>query len=199
MAKLLFEQGLIGISSVTEAHEREALLCLFHRVAHEKGWRPGEDVGRETAHSWFIAAELNGGLVGGIEVRQRDEAGTLPIYCTWPELIPAVTLPTAELVLLALTPNARGNRTLLWMLCVEMWRECLALGLKQLLVAVPLPNYRVYRRLGWDLEIVGPERFHWGEPCLPCLMDLSATGVAVLALAGRDASLHFVADQALRT
>ena len=163
--------GLTGSPS-----EREGLLNLFRAVALEQGWRPADDLEGDAETAICVAATCDGRLAGGVALRQSDGQRRLPIHGTWPELAGLPLPEPAELVLIALAPDHRATPGLLWALCAEAWRACARRGVTDLLAAVPPRNLPLYRRLGWCPETVGPEREHWGEPCLPCRIGIA--GVA---------------------
>ncbi len=178
--------------------EREALRAAFAEVADERGWTPGGDLGGGSDASILVGAFLDGRLAGGVELRLPDGNGRLPIFGTWPELADAMLGSPAELVLLALLPGFRATPGLLWTLCAEAWRHCARSGITDLLAAVPPRNLRLYARLGWCPEPAGPERGHWGEPCLPCRIGVAAVAEAVAAKVRAAPSLAFVLERAYR-
>lgn len=166
----------IAVAPVASEPDRRAVRKLFRSVAREHGWSPGSDLEGQAESMRYVAATCEGRLVGGVALRRSDERGHLPINGTWPELAELPLPTTAELVLIALAPDYRATPGLLWALCAEAWRVCAREGVTDLLAAVPPRNLPLYRRLGWCPEAVGPEREHWGEPCLPCRIGIA--GVA---------------------
>lgn len=182
------------LASRIEIDEAQA---LFERVAAEMGWRR-EPASPRRGAPYVFASYVGDRLAGAIEVRLPGASGRLPILDTWPELRLDRFDPHAELVLLALHPDFRGSAACLWTLCVEMWKHCRNIGLRTLLMEVPPRNVRIYRRLGWPVEVIGSERLHWGEPCFPCSLCLDAVAAAVLEKADRLPELHFIRKQALR-
>jgi N-acyl-L-homoserine lactone synthetase len=194
----LFADGTLSIVLLREEPERHQLRALFRDVAQEQGWDAGGDLLDLPVNSHLIAVYADGQLHGGIELRKVDLTGRLPICEVWPELNCRSLDRSMELVLLALDRCSRGKQPVLWALCIEMWRFCLASECEELLVEVPVGNLRLYERLGWCPEIIGPERKHWGETCYPCRIGIATVAEAVLARARRNPSWGFVARQALR-
>lgn len=170
---------------------------LFQQVAEEMGWQR-ETQERGDGTTLIFASYAFGRLAGAIEVQMPGASGRIPILSVWPELDLPPSLRHAELVLLALAPPFRGSAACLWSLCFEMWRHCRDIGLRTLLMEVPPRNLRIYRRLGWPLEVIGPERLHWGEPCFPCSLCLDAAAASVLEKADRFPELRFIREQAFR-
>jgi hypothetical protein len=166
--------GRISVGLAGSEAGRAAVRALFRSVAAEKGWAPGGDLLEAGGESTIVAAFFDGHLAGGAEVRKPDHWGWLPLEATWPELSELACPSPAELVLIALAPEFRAAPELLWALCAETWRACARSGIADLFAAVPPRNLPIYRRLGWCPETVGPERSHWGEPCVPCRIGIEA-------------------------
>lgn len=182
------------LASQIEIDEAQA---LFERVSLEMEWRR-EPASPSAVAPYVFASYVGDRIAGAIEVRPPGASGRLPILDTWPELRLDRFDRHAELVLLAVAPDFRGSTACLWALCVEMWRHCRNIGLQTLLMEVPPRNVRIYRRLGWPLEVIGPDRLHWGEPCFPCSLCLDAVAASVLEKADRLPELRFIRKQALR-
>lgn len=165
-----------SVGLVVSDHERHALRELFRQIAWERRWSPGSDLDGDARAALYVAATCGGRLLGGVALRLPDGQGCLPMHATWPELAGLRLSKPAELVLIALAPDHRATSGLLWALCAEAWRACSREGVADLIAAVPPRNLPIYRRLGWCPETVGPEREHWGEPCLPCRIGIAALG-----------------------
>ena len=178
-----FAKDGVAAGVLTTDAERSALRAMFAGVAAERGWTPGDDLGGDPNGSVLIGAWVDRALAGGVELRLPNWRRSVPLFSTWPEL--AGLQNAAELVLLALVPERRGTPGLLWTLCAETWRHCRRSGVADLLAAVPPRNLRIYRRLGWRPEPVGPEREHWGEPCLPCRIGVAEVATEFGRLAAR--------------
>lgn len=174
-----------SVGLVNTQSERDALFDFFRAVAREHGWSPGGDLGNDAEAALYVAATCDGRLAGGVALQRADDRGHLPTYVTWPELARLRLSKPAELVLVALACEFRGVPGLLWALCAEAWRACEREGVTDLLAAVPPRNLPIYRRLGWCPEVVGPEREHWGEPCLPCRIGIAGVEEEFARRAGR--------------
>ena len=55
---------------------------------------------------------------------------------------------------------------------------------------------RLYRRLGWPLEVVGELRMHWGEECYLCRMDVQEVAAALAAKARKSDTYRVLVEQA---
>lgn len=196
--RLLYEGSESAVFLLEGTDERRQLRQLFGGVADELGWQPGTDFDGPCDLSHYLAIYCEGHLAGGIELRELDAVLHLPACATWPELRGEIGSYQAELIVLALTSEFRGKRQALWTLCTEMWRYCKTRGFEQLILVVPTPNLRVYNRLGWSLEVSGPERLHWGEPCLPCRLNVATVEAAMQSKARIAPSLRPLIDQAFR-
>lgn len=190
--------GRISVGIADSGADRETVRALFRSVAAEKGWAPGGDLGEPEGESAIVAALCDGLLAGGVEVRMPDLDGHLSVVATWPELAGLRCPRPAELVLIAVAPEFRAVPGLLWALCAETWRACDRRGVSDLLTAVPPRNLPLYRRLGWCPEIVGPERPHWGEPCLPCRIGIGEARAEFERRAERSAGHALAVRIALR-
>jgi hypothetical protein len=187
----------LTVGLLTNERDRAALQRLFEQVAVERGWEPGDDLST-AASSTYVALFRGGTLTGGAEVRRPGATGELPMHATWPELRQLVTGPSAELVLLALSPEHRGTLRLLRTLSGGIWRECHAMGLTSLIAAVPVPRLAAYRRFGWGVTVVSEARAHWSEACLPCVIDLEEVVKEGLRRIRSAPSLAYMAEEAFR-
>jgi len=195
---VLFTGGSICICRLVEPADQTSLIRAFQEVALEQEWEIGTELSEPNRSSLYFAAYCAGQLAGGIEIRKPDSTGFLPVYSTWPEISERAIDSPAHVVILAITRKFRNQPRLLWTLCTEVWRSCRLLGIKNLLMEVPVANYRVYCRFGWSLEIVGAERCHWGEMCLPCRIDIDVLEQSVLTKVEQAPSLRHITDQAYR-
>lgn len=154
--------------------ETVQLIELLEQIATELSWQPGQQLRDYRDQAVHFAAYADGALAGGMQLVPATLSQTLPCEAVWPE----VTLPrrdrTAHIAILALCPEHRGTAGLLWPLCIAMWRYCAISGLTDISLEVTPDLYRLYRRLGWPLEIVGSLRPHWGEDtCYLCRMGVA--------------------------
>ena len=154
--------------------EARPLLSLFERIAKEQNWKPGKQLRAYPDSAVYFGLEVDGVLAGGLQLVRGNSHEGLPCLTVWPELDLQGRSDVADIALLALHPKIRGRQELFWLLCIEMWRYCRDHGVDSLYVEVTPLNLKLYRRLGWPLQIAGPLRKHWGEPCYPCSMTTSA-------------------------
>lgn len=159
-----------------EPQEVEALVALFEAIAREEGWQPGDQLRAYRDHSVYFALHVGGTLVGGLHLVLPDHAaGGLPCQHVWPELgLCKDDGGAAHVAVLALRREFRGKDQgdLFWRLVIALWRHCVLSGVHTLYLEVTPRVLPLYRRLGWPLQVCGPERIHWGEPCLVCSLDV---------------------------
>ncbi len=172
-------EGLADVTALTEPDEQERLILLFERIAAMEGWQPGDALRRYRERSVYFAASLNGEMQGGAQLVLPDADGRLPGRDVWPEVDQTGEGPAAHVAVLALLPQARAHVSLFGRLCVEMWRTCRTLGVQTLWLEATPGTLRVYRRLGWPLDVVGEPRRHWGEECCLCRMGVEAVSQAL--------------------
>jgi hypothetical protein len=189
--------------------EKEALLTLFEAIAKEQGWKPGQELRAYPHSAIYFALMIDERLIGGLQlvVGQDSRKGPsrkqqLPFLTVWPELIPQTKMQKhcglADIALLALRSEYRGQRNLFWLLCIEMWRYCTQHNINTLWVEVTPAKLQLYRRLGWPLQIAGPLRQHWGEECYPCWMSTQSVAQALADKAARSAHYQHLLKQAYR-
>jgi len=154
--------------------EARPLLSLFERIAKEQNWKPGKQLRAYPKSAIYFGLEVDGVLAGGLQLVCGNAHEGLPCLTVWPELDLQGRNDVADIALLALDPTIRGRQELFWLLCIEMWRYCRDNGIHTLYVEVTPLNLRLYRRLGWPLQVAGPLRKHWSEPCYPCTMTITA-------------------------
>lgn len=148
-------------------------------------------------------------IAGALYLVRGNSTNTLPTRSVWPEIDFGGRTDIADVFLLALAPKFRGgglglvrvgdsdggNRIsgdgpikalpVFWQLCVGMWQWCHVEGIHELCGIATPRSTLLYRRLGWPLSIVGPERSHWGEPCVPFLLSVSAVHAEITRRAAR--------------
>ena len=178
--------------------EASQLVDLLERIAAELSWQPGEQLRDFEAHAVHFAAYVDGALAGGLQLVPASLCGTLPCEQVWPDVRLPRRSETAHVSILAVRREYRGNAGLLWPLCVAMWRYCLAHGVADVSLEVTPKTYRLYRRLGWPLEIVGELRAHWGEGCYLCRMGAAEVAGAMLMKAPLSNAYRDVVGMMLR-
>jgi len=164
--KILYRTQDVGVALLSLPGEVDRLLSVFERIAAELSWQPGNQLcdSRETAQHLAVIVEEE--IAGGLQV-VAGTGNSLPFRQVWPE-VEIKEASAAHVTILALAKEYRGRPGLFWPLCVELWRWCNAQGIETILMEATLPTLRVYRRMGWPLEVVGELRQHWGEDCFLC-------------------------------
>jgi len=163
-----------SVASLTEPADRDALVRVFVAVACEEGWQPGDQLHAYRSHSVYFALHVGEALAGGLHLVLPDAAGRLPCQRVWPELDLTRNSNAAHVAVLALRREFRGKDQggLFWRLVIALWRHCVRSGIETLYLEVTPRVLPLYQRLGWPLQVCGPERIHWGEPCLVCSLDV---------------------------
>ena len=176
--------------------ETVQLIELLEQIAADLNWQPGQQLRDYQTQAVHFAAYANGALAGGMQLVPATLSKTLPCEAVWPE----VSLPcrdrTAHIAILALRPEHRGTAGLLWPLCIAMWRYCAMYGLTDISLEVTPDLYRLYRRLGWPLEIVGSLRPHWGEDtCYLCRMGVAEVAGEMMIRATQASSYRGIVNR----
>ncbi len=163
----------VHLCAADEAHQ---LVGLLERIAAELSWQPGQQLRAYAPDAVHFAAYVDHTLAGGMQLVPATGCATLPYELVWPHVRLPRRAETAHISILAIRREYRGTAELLWPLCIAMWRYCAVHHIADISLEVTPNLYRLYRRLGWPLEIVGDLRLHWGEDCFLCRM--SAVEVA---------------------
>ena len=162
------------VVALTEEAETDALVRLLEGIAQELRWQPGRQLQDYRSVAQHLAVLTNGEMAGGLQVIADPVGGQFPFRSVWPDVELGDETRAAHVTILALKEAYRGRCGLFWPLCVELWRLCRRQDVRMLLLEATPPTLRLYRRLGWPLEIVGDLRRHWGEDCYLCGMDVRA-------------------------
>ena len=177
---------------VADAFTVEALVQVFEQIAGDLGWQPGSAIRDCRAVAEHLAVMAGGTLAGGMQVVFGADCPALPYRSVWPDVEVGEAGATAHITILALRPEYRGGAGLFWPLCVELWRRCRTRRVQTILLEATPPTLRLYRRLGWPLEIIGGLRAHWGEDCYLCRMGVADVAGAMLMKAPRSAAYRDV-------
>lgn len=153
-----------------EPHRHGAIQKLLHDLVDEHQWInvPPVDV-------------LTKGKLVFCSTENQNTIGFLILHEGKPEAVEGcklwvdVKLPpkTAHLVLLGFEKHWR-NQICPFELCAVMWRWACQNEIEHLAIECPVGRLAAYRRLGWLPTSLGPVANHWGEPCVPCIIDLNA-------------------------
>ena len=191
-------QGRAQVARLTQPEEIEALVCLFETIAQEEGGEPGNALPLWQNRSVYFALEVEGQIVGGLQLVLPDIEGALPCHSVWPETPTAPSGRYAHIAILALNSAVRGQSLLFWRLAVEMWRYCVGVGIASLFIEVTPRILPLYRRLGWPLEVRGERRAHWGEDCYLCALGIPEVAQALLRRAEASNCYQRIIAQAFR-
>ena len=198
--ELLWKDAESGVQVVRliEPEEIETLVSLFETIAQAEGWEPGDALRLWQDRSVYFALEVNGQIIGGLQLVLPDAAGSLPCQSVWPEAKIALPGRCAHIAILALDEAVRGQSLLFWRLAVEMWRHCVGSGVATLYIEVTPRVFPLYRRLGWPLKIEGELRRHWGEDCYLCSLGIPEVAEAILRRAENSVYYQQIIAQAFR-
>ncbi len=183
--EVLLDQGDgLQVVALTSLDEVEQMICLLEQVAFEEGWVPGCGLRAWIQSSVYFAVLIDGQLAGGMQLVRPTVTGRLPCHDVWPELMPVRHPDTAHTAVFAARREFRSRPGLLWLPCIEVWRYCRREHIRDIWLEATPATLRVYNRLGWCLEVIGPLRTHWGEDCFPCRMDLDEVAATIAERAG---------------
>ncbi len=164
------------------------LIEVLEGIAAELDWQPGQQLHVYAPASVHFAAYVDGALAGGMQLVPAPLCQTLPCELVWPDVRLPRRAETAHISILAVRQEYRGNAGLLWPLCIAMWRYCAIHHIGDISLEVTPKTFRLYRRLGWPLEIVGELRPHWGEEnCYLCRMGVADVAGSMLMKAPHSA------------
>jgi hypothetical protein len=170
----------VRVVRLVEPEEIETLVCLFEEVAEQERWQPNGALRLWLERSVYFAVEVQGQIVGGLQLVLPDASRTLPCQSVWPEVPIRPISGCAHVAILALAKDIRGQNLLFWRLAVEMWRYCVAERISMLYIEVTPRVLPLYRRLGWPLVIRGELRLHWGEDCSLCSLGIAEVAETIL-------------------
>src|SRR5687768_2950569 len=90
----------VRVVRLTETEEIAALIAFFEGIAAAEGWQPEGALQRWRDRSVYLALEVEGQAVGGLQLVLPDAAGTLPCQALWPDV--PVGPASAHVAILAL-------------------------------------------------------------------------------------------------
>lgn len=182
------------VTRLTQPDEVGELIGVLEGLARDLGWRPGGQLRADCGAALHLAARANGRTVGGLQVVFGAAGQTPPHQRVWPDV--AAPKAAAHVTILALHPEWRGRAGLMWPLCVALWRVCKESGVQTLLLEATPPTLRVYRRLGFPLEVIGELRMHWGEECYLCRMGMAEVEAVLRGKAERSPAYRKIIEDA---
>ena len=177
----------------------EPLLRLFEEIAQEEGWQPGEQLRASQDTSHYFAVYAGNVLAGGMQLALPQKDQPFAFQSVWPDVRLDAAEQTAHVAVLAIHPAFRGHRRLFWPLCVELWRCCVLHGVTRIVIEATPSMLARYRRIGFDLDIVGDLRLHWGEECYLCQAQVQAVAGSMLMRSLRSPMYRALVSQAMRT
>ena len=83
----------VEVVRLIEMEERAEVVRLFEDVAQAEGWRPEGALRMWTHRSVYFGVQVEGQVVGGLQLVLPDTRGTLPCQELWPEVPLAVGAP----------------------------------------------------------------------------------------------------------
>ena len=176
---------MMGDCTITLVHgaggTADKLISLFEQIAEEEGWSPDGQLRAHVGRSVYFAVSVGGELAGGIQMELPDSSGTWSFETVWPEVRPEIDERAVYLSMFAFARKFRGDRTLFWLPCVEVWKYCKERGIADMWLAATPTTLAAYRRMGWPLEVRSEVRRHWGEDCFLTSMSLDALEASVVA------------------
>lgn len=188
----------VRVVRLTETPEVEALVRLFEGIAATEGWEPGGALRSWVDRSIYFALEVNGELIGGLQLVRPDTGGRLPCQSVWPEVPVDPSGHCAHVAILALDQKFRGQPLLFWHLVIEMWRYCVGSNIASFFLEVTPRILPIYQRLGWPLKIEGELREHWGEPCYCCSLGIPEVAASLLHRSENSPYYREIISQAFR-
>ncbi len=180
------------VTRLTQPEEVSELIGLLEGLARDLGWQPGGQLRADREAAFHLAARVDSLTVGGLQVVLGGQA--LPFRQVWPDV--AAPEAAAHVTILALHPEWRGRAGLMWPLCVALWRVCKESGVQALLLEATPPTLKVYRRLGFPLEVIGELRMHWGEECHLCRMEMAEVEAVLRGKAERSPAYRKIIEDA---
>jgi len=161
------------------------IINIFTKIATEQGWLPGDQITAHVHRSVYFGVNVSGRLAGGIQLELPDSTGTWSFQSVWPEVSPGENGNAAYVSMFALAKEFRGDRTLFWLPCIEMWRYCRQHAIEDLWLAATPSTLAAYRRMGWPLAVRSGLRVHWGEECFLTNMSVDSVEASIVAKASK--------------
>ena len=184
------------VAALTELPESQLLIEVLEDIARQLGWQPGQQLHTCPPNAQHLAVLVGEEIVGGLQFMAASPAGLFAFRQVWPEAEIGDPAATIHITIMALREEYRGRFGLFWPLCVELWRHCGSHGIRSIVLEATPSTLRLYRRLGWPLEVVGELRMHWGEECYLCRMDVQEVAAALAAKAKKSDTYRVLVEQA---
>nr|ACX33975.1 N-(4-amino-2-hydroxybutyl) tetradecanamide synthase [uncultured bacterium RM44] len=190
--KTLWESGGAQVALMESREETSHMVGILEGIAAELSWRPGTQLRDYQDRAAHLAVLVGSEIVGGLQIVTSPSADCLPYRLVWPEVCVPDGAAIADITILALRKEYRARFNLFWPLCVELWRHCVAEGATEMRLEATPDTLRLYRRIGWPLEVIGDLRLHWNEPCFLCRMGIVDVAGAMVVRALQSATYQAV-------
>jgi N-acyl-L-homoserine lactone synthetase len=171
---LLAGAAPLRVAAAADRRGIEAALALRYAHVVAAGWAvadaypDGLERDAHDAAARQILAWAGDRVVGTCRVVPRAPGGLLPVEAAFD-----LRLPPGEALVewgrLVVAPDCRGDRGFAVPagLLARAWLETRALGAHVVVGSASAAVLRWYRRLGFAVEVLGPEREHWSAPRVP--------------------------------
>jgi N-acyl-L-homoserine lactone synthetase len=171
-------------SIATDRSEVEAAQRLRALAVVERGWVQADELpeGREEDadddRAVHILATLDDEPIGTCRLIFPEPGRLLPMEATLGATrVPKEAVEIGRVVVVH--PVARAQRSVMAGLIGTAWLELRANGYERICGTVSAPILRMYRRLGFVVEVLGPPVTTFGEERFPILFEASPEAAAV--------------------
>lgn len=186
LAQALIRQAApVSFAFARTEDERAAIYRLRHRVVIERGWaRPADLPDGLERDEWDEGALHVGGLMGGELIACGRlvfpaPSRRLPVEEVFDLTVqPAGAVVQVDRLVVSRAVSDRGHRVLMG-LVATCWLEAHARGFHVWAGIQSRLITRLYRAIGFEVEIIGPGRRYWSEERFPARLDTAATADSV--------------------
>jgi N-acyl-L-homoserine lactone synthetase len=167
----------LGFRVATTSAQRETAYRLRYRCVIEQGWAGAEEFpdglerDEHDERAIQILAWDGATVVGTIRLVTPVPGAALPIEAAFDLRVePVGRVVDGGRLVVASECRADLSLKVLRGLLTRLWLEAHARGYDAIAATAPARLAVLYRRLGVQVEVLGPARFHWGEERLPLLL-----------------------------
>jgi N-acyl-L-homoserine lactone synthetase len=175
--QLIDRASPIEVRIATSADEIQAVFQLRHEIVIEMGWRDEEDLaagGRERdeydASALQLAAWDGDVLAGTLRVVLPEEGRLLPIEEAYDLVVEPEGLVVEIGRVIVAHPYRGGDHRVLGALSGSAWMQMRAGGFEWVSAAATAEIVELFRRLGFEVDVLGEPRNYWGEERYPIRM-----------------------------